>query len=93
MKRVEIQIKKKDGTMLTGIRAEIQGGGKVAIIYDLTVPVEVGDSVLTKKADGQIVSQKVDKAFIEEMMGGTDFLEDDDSNKGRILFLDGYGLR
>ncbi|MBI9096369.1 MAG: hypothetical protein JEY71_16000 [Sphaerochaeta sp.] len=91
MKRMEIQIKKKDGRIFSDLKVEFQAGGKVAIVNDLSVSVEVGDSVLTKKANGQIVSQKVDKSFIDEMMGSMDFFNATETSvKARVLFLHGY---
>jgi hypothetical protein len=91
MKEIEIKIQKKDGTILSDIKAEIQGGGTIAILYDLSVPVEEGDYVLTRKSNGHKGVQLVVKAFIDEMMGSMNFLDEEDITvKGKVLFLHGY---
>ncbi|WP_320130805.1 hypothetical protein [uncultured Sphaerochaeta sp.] len=91
MKLVDIEIQKKDGTIISDIKAEIQGGGTVAVLYDLTVPVKMGDYVLTKKSSGRKGKQLVVNAFIDEMMGSMDFFNDTETSvKAKVLFLHGY---
>lgn len=91
MKMKQIRIKKKDGSILKDIEVEIQAEGKVAILYDLSIPVEVGDHVLSLKRNGKANTQLVEKVYVDEMMGSMNIFEKDDSVKATVMFLKRVG--
>lgn len=57
-----IKTRKADGTLLTGLTAELQARGSVAFIYDTSITIEVGDEFLTKNPSGRNRNQVIGKA-------------------------------
>ena len=84
----DIKIRKKDGTLLTDMKAEMQAGGSIAIILDTTIEIEDGDVLITKKPSGRNRGQIVEKSYIDEVGGTFNYLDEDDSSeKAWVLFL------
>ncbi|MDD4572758.1 MAG: hypothetical protein PHR69_00940 [Sphaerochaeta sp.] len=81
-----IKIKKNIGTIISDLEMETEEGRRVVYTRDLSISVEVGDSLVIKRSNGKEYEQIVSFVFTEE---SGPWFEGDYIKKAFIMYVNG----